>query len=206
MKILIDEQESSIGVAELHNLGEALMKIQDTVTTADQGKTVIDVSVNGRKLYDYGDDVNTLPINEVDLIEVSTDYLNSTVVRALCEIKDGLPNLVSMMNDIASALQEGNREKALLSFSQTCDEWRKIIQFFDDLALLMQINYSCLKVGDKSVDQANQELLELLVDTKKAIESDDLVMLSDLIEYELAAKIEEEIQIVDVLIEHINSL
>ncbi|MEW6534126.1 MAG: hypothetical protein AB1454_00725 [Candidatus Auribacterota bacterium] len=203
MKIIVDGVKTDLNTDRCSSFDEVLLTIQNHVRDIDDRRLVIDVTVDGRKLHEFDQEIKAANPSTFKEIVIKTDDVNKTAIRALKEIKDGLPKLSGSMNNIAESLQAGDRGRALETFSQSCTEWRKIIQFLDDLAVLLQINYSTLKVNDKSVDRANEELLSLLMDTKKAIEADDLVMLSDLLEYELASKIDEEIEIADVLIEHI---
>ncbi len=203
MQVLIDNQTVNIKVNEQGNMEEFLEEIQNFIHSQDDSKLVIDITVDGEKIFESQQEMNTIRLDKVSKVEIKTDTITSTVTRVLGEIQVELPKLSSAMTQISTSLQSGNREAALELFSQICSEWRKIIQFFDNISQILQLDFSKIKYGDKSIDQANEELLALLVDTKKAIENDDLVMLSDLIEYELAGKIEEEIKIVDVLIDHL---
>jgi len=72
---------------------------------------------------------------------------------------------------------------------------------------LLQASQACLgydpaqvDVGGRSIEEMNGELLAALQDTKRAMEQGDLVALSDLLEYELIAKIQDERALLDRLI------
>lgn len=204
MRILIDNQDVDLKIEKHKSMEELLFIIQNYVRVHDNSKLVVDISVDGEHIFESEKNITDIAVDTINTVEVKTDDLQTSIVRALEITKTELPKLSAAMGNISTLLQTGNRESALDSFSHLCDEWRKIIQFFDNISNLLHLNYSEIHVGDKSIDTANKELLELLVDTKKTIENDDLVMLSDLIEYELNGKIKEEINIADVLIAYLS--
>ncbi|MCP5462088.1 MAG: hypothetical protein H7A34_02750 [bacterium] len=205
MKILINDQVSKIQPENELNLEDLMVRIQDSVHKQDQTQVIIDIKVDGKPLFDSSRNIRSYSLDSIKTIEVQTDNLIETIIRTLGTIKKDLPSLSEGMSNISTTLQAGNKEGALVQFSHICEEWRRIIQFLDNVSQLLQIDYSKLIFAEKTIDQANEELLLLLKDAKDSIEKDDLVMLSDLIEYELAPKIDEEITIVSELITHISA-
>lgn len=205
MQILVNENNIDIKLDKERNLEELLVRLQDEVRQKDASKLVVTIKVNGEEILSSQEDMALIDISHINKLEVTTDDISKTAVNALTEIKRQLPDLSDAMVSISCLFQEGNREEALETFSKVCSEWRKIIQFFDSLAVVFMIDYSQLKVNDKSFDTINEELLNLLTDTRTAIANDDMVMLSDLIEYELAPKISEETIAVDNMIEFLKN-
>ncbi|MCD6460967.1 hypothetical protein J7L67_09930 [bacterium] len=205
MQILVNENNIDIKLDKERNLEELLVRLQDEVRQKDASKLVVTIKVNGEEILSSQEDMALIDISHINKLEVTTDDISKTAVNALTEIKRQLPDLSDAMVSISCLFQEGNREEALETFSKVCSEWRKIIQFFDSLAVVFMIDYSQLKVDDKSFDTINEELLNLLTDTRTAIANDDMVMLSDLIEYELAPKISEETIAVDNMIEFLKN-
>jgi len=206
MKVLINEKDVAFDVNENNNFGEFLASVQDYVREDDSSKLVVDIKVDGEQIFKNEHDPSELSLKDINKVEVTTDNVKDVSIRALQEIKSELPLLAELMSNISTSFQEGKREHALNLFSDLCNEWRQIIQFFDDLSRVLFIDYSQIDLGDKSIDQANGELLSRLVETKTAIEKDDLVTLSDLVEYELIPKIDEEIDIVDKIISYLENL
>ncbi len=206
MKLLINEKDVTFDVDENNNFGEFLASVQDYVREGDSSKLVVDVKVDGEQIFNGNCNTDDISLKEIKKVEVTTDNAKDISIRALREIKSELPALAEVMSNIATSFQEGKREHALNLCSDMCNEWRQIIQFFDDLSRVLFIDYSQIDLGDKSIDQANEELLCHLVETKTAIEKDDLVTLSDLIEYELIPKVDEEINIVDKIISYLEKL
>ncbi|MDX9703228.1 MAG: hypothetical protein RBU23_09310 [Candidatus Auribacterota bacterium] len=201
MKVVLDNHSLEINVQEDTNLEQLLIAIQDQLRRQGSSKMVVDVRVDGEEVFQSQNDMSTISLDGVLTVEITTDNVLSTATKGLTAIKKQLPQLADSMSSIAGLLQEGRREEALETFSRVCNDWRKIIQFFDSLATVFQLDYNNIKVNDKTFEAINIELLKLLTDTKTAISNDDLVMLSDLVEYELAPKMNEEVQIVDQVME-----
>jgi len=203
MKIIIDEQNVDIKLSTGKSLEELLLTVQEYLRKKDSSKLIIDVKIDGEEAFNQNYEIKEFNMDKIKTLEIKTDNIRTTALRGLEEIKNILPKLSSSMSNISTTLQTGNKEGALAAFSNLCSEWRKIIQFFDNLSQLLGVNYADLKVEDKSIDQINEELISLLINTKTHIEKDDLVMLSDLIEYELAPKIDQQIQIVESIVDYI---
>lgn len=203
MKIIIDEQNVDIKLSTGKSLEELLLTVQEYLRKKDSSKLIIDVKIDGEEAFNQNYEIKEFNVDKIKTLEIKTDNIRTTALRGLEEIKNILPKLSSSMSNISTTLQTGNKEGALAAFSNLCSEWRKIIQFFDNLSQLLGVNYADLKVEDKSIDQINEELISLLINTKTHIEKDDLVMLSDLIEYELAPKIDQQIQIVESIVDYI---
>ena len=166
MQILVNENNIDIKLDKERNLEELLVRLQDEVRQKDASKLVVTIKVNGEEILSSQEDMALIDISHINKLEVTTDDISKTAVNALTEIKRQLPDLSDAMVSISCLFQEGNREEALETFSKVCSEWRKIIQFFDSLAVVFMIDYSQLKVDDKSFDTINEELLNLLTDTR----------------------------------------
>ena len=72
---------------------------------------------------------------------------------------------------------------------------------------LLQVSQTCLgydsdeiQIEGRSLKELNDELFSTLQETKQAMEQGDLVSLSDLLEYELVTKIQQEKALLDHLI------
>ncbi len=197
MKVVLDDHSLDITVKEDTNLEQLLIAIQEQLRKQGSSKLVVDVRIDGEEVFNSQNDMSLISLDGVDRVDITTDNVIATAEKGLNAIRKQLPQLADAMSNIASLLQEGRREEALDTFSQVCNDWRKIIQFFDSLSTVFQLDYNSISVNGKTFDAINAELLGLLGDTKTAISNDDLVMLSDLVEYELAPKMSEEVEIVD---------
>lgn len=205
MKVVLDNHSLDINVKDDTNLEQLLIAVQEQLRQQGTSKLVVDVRVDGEEVFQAQHDMSLIGLGQVQTVEITTDNVVSTAVKGLTAIQKQLPQLAERMANIATLLQEGRREEALETFSQVCNDWRKIIQFFDSLGTVFGLDYNSIDVDGKTFDSINAELLGLLGDTKTAITNDDLVMLSDLVEYELAPKLNEEVQIVEKILELIKN-
>ena len=168
MKVVLDDHSLDINIKEDTNLEQLLIAIQEQLRQQGSSKLVVDVRIDGQEVFNTQNDMSLINLCGVDRIDITTDNVVSTAEKGLNAIKKQLPQLADAMSNIASLLQEGRREEALDTFSQVCNDWRKIIQFFDSLSTVFQLDYNNISVNNKTFDEINTELLGLLGDTQNS--------------------------------------
>ena len=89
-------------------------------------------------------------------------------------------------------LISGQKHKALTKFGETLELWRQVVNFLRVIENSFNLKFNEIEVNGKKVETANTELYSLLNSIKKAINDEDLVTISDLVEYELRDKFEEQ--------------
>lgn len=159
--------------------------------------TVDDVVMHG------GNEVtlNSKLIRDIKKLEVVLEEEKVLVLRALEESAEYLPQLAQGLDDISLLFQAGNRNEAFDKFTQCLNGWIQIIQLLRSLEKIRNLDYSGLTIEDgTSVKENNTKLLGLLEETKVAMENDDIVALSDLIEYELSPIAQKQVEVVRCII------
>lgn len=165
--------------------------------TSQANKLVLECKVNGEavSLMDrsgYAD----VAIETVDKIEIIVENKTARVIESLDEIERLLPVIINSFTEVSDTLIAGQKHKALTLFSESLSNWRKIINFLRVIEASYKINFAEIEVNGKTVEKMNDDLFSLLLELKQAIENDDLVTIGDLVEYELKAKLEEQISII----------
>lgn len=151
-----------------------------------------------------GENENTLNAKlarDIQKLEIAIEAESVLVLRALNESAEYLPQLAQGLDDISLLFQAGNRNEAFDKFTQCLSGWIQIIQLFRSLEKIRNLDYTEIKLSDgTSVKDNNSKLLELLEETKVAMENDDIVALSDLIEYELSPVAQKQTEVVSGII------
>jgi hypothetical protein len=184
----IDVDLSSSGV---RTFGELIEAVQEAA--AEKNEVVIGVVLNGMRL--SPEEQVTQADRELlsdDEAAFEVQDASAVLAGALEQTRDSLPQLQDKLIRVAAALQSGARQEAFSLFSDCLAYWRQVI-------VLLQVSQACLgydpeqlQIEGRSVQEINDELLATLQQTKEAMEQGDLVSLSDLLEYELVAKVREE--------------
>jgi hypothetical protein len=175
----------------------------------------VEENLEQRDMVVSGFSINSEPVTEeiekmlwdeqpdVDIrIDVQAKEATEILAGALGEAEKDLPKLTGLMHKVAVSLQSGLKQEAYAIFQQCLSTWRQIISLLQITQETLQYQPDEIVVRGRNIDQINEELVMMLKETKEAMEADDLVNISDLIEYELCEKIEEEREIIQRLIEY----
>ena len=199
MQVTIGSTEVDLSDSGVRTLGELVEAVQQAA--AEKNEVVVGIVFNGERLGPE-EQVAQADRELAPDDEAAFEVQDATAVlaAALEQTRDSLPELEDKLARVAVALQSGSRQEAFSLFSDCLTHWRQVI-------LLLQVSQACLgydpeqiEIEGRSVEELNGELLAVLQQTKEAMKQGDLVSLSDLLEYELVAKIRQEHALLDHLI------
>ncbi len=198
MEVIANGQKIPFALTGEKNLAEVLQTL--FLLSSHANKLIIMCKVNG-------DDINLLKrqeyvnigIDQIDKIEITVENRLERVLESLDEITRILPMISSSFGEVANFLIAGQKHKSLTLFSSVLENWRQVIGFLKVIEGTYKIKFEDLDFKGKRVIDANNELYDLLINVKNAIENDDLVTVSDLIEYEIKDKLEEQKEIIEVI-------
>jgi hypothetical protein len=199
MRVTINGGEVDVSSSGIRTLGELLEAVQEAA--AERNEVVVSVALNGEAL---GPDRQAAEagreLGEADAVDLAVQEASALLKGALQVTRDALPALEGRMEQVATALQSGSRQEAFSLFSDCLTQWRQVVQ-------LLQVSQACLDydpaevlIEGQTLQDLNAELLTTLTQTKRAMEEGDLVALSDLLEYELVARLRQEQVVLERLI------
>jgi len=191
MNVIANGQKIPFTVTEEKNLTDILKTLLLLTNQAD--KLVIECKVNGEivsllEREQYKDRA----LDGIDTIELSVVRKSQRVIDSLQDIENLFPLFFEYFTEVTNALIAGQKHKAMTKFSETLNVWRQAVNFLRVIETSFKLRFSEIIVNGKSVEQANTDLYNVLNEIKTAIEHEDLVTISDLIEYELKPKIDEQ--------------
>lgn len=103
-------------------------------------------------------------------------------LKEVCQMQD----LSKQIEAVSIDLQTGNERKAMEQFQGIIDRLSDMIHLLQEVKISFGLDYRAIQVKDQTVEQRSEELDELLSEIITAFENEDLVMLADLLEYELS--------------------
>ena len=199
MQVLINDESVDLATEEKPTLGDVV--IQAEKFASKYGKVITQITVNGELI--TAEDENLRRFDECDSsdeINMLMDTPRNIIVAALEEADSDIPKIVENLKNVAAHLQTGSRRAAFSLFSQCIEQWKQVINLFRIAESVIGINTKELVIEGRTLDNVQTELLELLVETKKSMQEDDAITLSDLLEYELAPNVEQQREIIKQLI------
>ena len=202
MEIIANGVTIPFTLSREENLTELIKSLLILSNEAD--KLVTECKVNGEiiSLMERNKYQN-VPISDVKTVELTACGKSQRISELLEVLEDVFSSFISSFTKVADLLVAGQKHSALKKFSETLSNWREVVNFLRIVEATGGVCFNLYKIGEKTINQANEELFSLLTDIKKAIEVEDTVTISDLIEYELKDKITEQQAICKLLKEKI---
>ncbi|MCK5706780.1 MAG: hypothetical protein KAI43_03945 [Candidatus Aureabacteria bacterium] len=127
-----------------------------------------------------------------DDIVIKTQKPEQAALTAIREAKKQIPAFEKIIDEIITSQQKGEKEEAINKFSHLLKSVSDIIQLFKVLEQYLPDEFENIQVNNKPIISINREFLEILQETKLAMEDQDFVTINDLLEYEIKPKILED--------------
>jgi len=203
MKVVINANDVELATEGKPTLGTLVEKAENFAS--EHGKIITQITVNG-ELITLEDEVLRRfdECSSSDQINMLMDAPVNIIVAALEEADKDIPGIVENLKKVAAYLQTGSRQAAFSLFTECIEQWKQVINLFRIAESVIGVDTKEIIIEGRTLDNMQSELLELLVETKKSMEDDDAITLSDLLEYELAPNIEGQREIIRHLINLVN--
>ncbi len=190
MNVTIDGKSFDLG---LH--GEATFpEIMAAVNKVD---SAVNVGITRVRL--NGDDItgkdwshlSDVAGSSIELLEVQTGNVPGLANEMIDSLEDFSGRLVTELARTAESFRLGEQEKALDQYQRTLDGVQLLSHTSDMVVRNLGINVEEIAFGGKPSSQHLKKLGPVLDDMFSAHKRDDLVLLADLIEYELIPQFED---------------
>jgi len=199
MEIWANNEKVPFQLTKEETLGDLISSLLILCNQAN--KVVLEVTVDGNVLpLEERDKFEQQSLQGVKRVDLKLENKLPIAIFALEEAKRLLPEFRGNLSDVSELLMAGQKHKAMSLFGNSLVLWRKVINFLRTVGVSYHINFNDIEFDGKKLEEKNLELLKTLQEIKAAIEREDIVSLSDLIEYELIGKVEEQSQVIDRLI------
>ncbi len=118
--------------------------------------------------------------------EFNVDNLLENLNDVIINIKDFQP----IIPNIGTNLQTGREIEAFTEMKNLLSMMESLIYHLRKIEELLQLNYSEIEVDGKSVKEVSEQFHELLIQLSGAMQNNDIVLLGDLLEYEVLDRLE----------------
>ncbi|MBN2040882.1 MAG: hypothetical protein JW864_12635 [Spirochaetes bacterium] len=144
------------------------------------------------KMLLMSEDIKLLVIQSID----SPDVL----VRSLYEIKSEIPSQVKNLENISISYQTGKDDIAAEKLNDFIDFVFQFSRTSYQIVPVFGIDPDEIKIDDLSFNEKNNELQDLLKEIIEVMENDDIISLSDILEYEMKPSFEKLDEYIDSVI------
>ncbi len=201
MKISIDGNTDILSADEGYSLDEIFRQIMTFLAT--NGRRTVSAMVDGKRLSQADTELMKKPVDDFDLLEITSLDVRKQAVNALAEVRLHLPGIVRKVIQVSEQIQTGNLVPGYKTLGGCADLLNMIIRVIEEVRSLIGIELNTLDLkGDSAADRL-EKVRDVLEETRQALDSRDTVTVADLMEYELAPGIEGWDRILECMIEEV---
>ena len=167
----------------------------------EQGRSIMAVEVDGNHVNaeQLVASMKDKPLTVVHRILITSKDTQALVQESLSEIERTLPELPLACQELAKVFQSETPDAGYEPFQHLAAIWSVLKERELMVANALEMPLEELMIGDLSVEAFHDDLNKYLREATDALKAKDSVLLSDLLEYELAPRAEKEAQIVAIL-------
>ena len=195
-EIKYKDKEIAEYLNDLDKFKDEILTKKDTISTIELFKTgsnLFTAIENIFRMMLISDELKSLIIRSID----SPDSL----VKSLFELKENIPGQLDNLEETACAFQAGKDYEAsekLQAFTDFVFQYSRTIH---QISAVFEIDLSKITVNEIDMNEKNAEIQNLLTEIVNVMENDDIISLSDILEYEMKPLFEDLNQYVEMIIE-----
>lgn len=183
MEVLLDGKEISKSIKAEDTLKDAILHMQQEICPPDH--LVIKIQCNGQEL--VGDEMETglsKPVSAYEKLEVTTSSRENLITDAMSQASISLQETETSCQQVAEMLTEGNSAEGIEALGQCLQIWQQIHEAVGKSIIMLGIDPDNIMIQDESFETVIRKPKEILLQIKKALQSQDYVMLADILQYE----------------------
>lgn len=163
-----------------------LMEAEEDISTIQQALSDDNLLESFKGIFRMillSEDLRTLVVNSIDSPDLLVDSLN--------EIKRSVSEQIQNLDDIVIAFQTGRDVEGSEKLNIFIDFTYRYIRASLQITPVFGIDLSMIAVDGVSLEERNRQLHDLLHEIVKVMENNDIISLTDILEYEIRPAIED---------------
>ncbi|MBI3834367.1 MAG: hypothetical protein HY287_08575 [Planctomycetes bacterium] len=185
MSLYIDDVELNDDDLAAGSLEEALRVVQARICAP--GHVVVAVHCDGATVPPNAmTDTLKRPVFSFERLDVYTGTKESLVIDAMSQAAASLEATESKAQDIAHRLTAGSSAEAIAVLADSLRVWQQIHQAIGQSIVMLGLNPETIQIRDVPLADALDRPRSVLVQIKQALQSQDYVLLADLLQYEFS--------------------
>jgi hypothetical protein len=188
MNITVDGVPREVPVEPNVTLGQVYRELVDSLINT--GKVVATIEVNGKAIRGGQIwDLSEQPISEVQTLDLATREAEAMVKEMLVSTDQHLELLITETEKSATMFRVGDELGAQDRFGKCVSGLQWFLKSLDVLRSFLELDYSRLEIDGASVEENLQRFLPLMDEILGAQSEGDVILIADLMEYELVAQL-----------------
>jgi hypothetical protein len=126
------------------------------------------------------------------------------ITRQLYNIINKLPDMIKLIDATVIELQSGSEKEAMENIDIIVGTLQSVVSLLQIINSTFSIDFNKLIFDDGTVEEFNNKLNSTLEEILNAFENRDIILLADLLGYELVPKIEKYVDVLKLIAKEIN--
>lgn len=202
MTITVDEQLCTPELAPNPTLGDAMAWLQAEL--AATGKVVVKVEMDGQSLDGPAlTSARSWPIDlrHVAFITADQKQLARTMVGKLAALVE---YLAGQHAEIAQLIEKNQSPAALERLGGVISAWQQIQQGYASTVRMLRINLDEVQISGSSASALLADFCNQLASIQEALQNHDLVLLADILQYEMDKAIATWVALLEAIVAYID--
>ncbi|MCX8042922.1 MAG: hypothetical protein N3B18_02210 [Desulfobacterota bacterium] len=172
------------------NLEEVLVKLSKTALPKDH--LIGSVNINGRPYTElYPGQSREIPLSKIHDIQVTTVSLQQFAEAAVKDAPNFIARMCEHCHDTADSFRMYDETDAHQKFADLLEALRALIHFINNVRSALGWNFQKMQYQGESVSMRWAKYMEVIDELKNIQEEGDLILLADIIEYEIIPLLED---------------
>jgi hypothetical protein len=198
-KLTMNQRELQSRFQGNKNLGEVFRLLEQQVQAA--GEIICRFSVNGLSLSEEDEEkFAQFGINEVDLLEVESQRPQALLLEVIENWIESLPRLIEKSDKLSQAIRFEGIENHMAQFVDVVDSCHFLVESLNSLRVLCR-EYEFIKA--RSWQNSEEMTARAISEALSSFEKKDLVLLADVLEYDLGHCLQNWLETISELKEHV---
>ncbi len=184
MDIVINGTPVNDTAASADNLEDIVVGLSKSAVP--ENHLVGTIRVNGREYSEqYPGESRTIDKNSIENLEIDTVPLKTYVSAALKDTDVLLERIIASTQKTSELFRMGDEYEAFENYANLLESLRAFIQFVNTAAQTTQWDPAAQSTSGASVNEEWERLQEIIQELGSVQDEGDLILLADLLEYEL---------------------
>jgi len=190
----------------LDDFKNSIENYKNRLKNTKDNNLILDLFNEGKELFEKVKDILKIVVFSENMKKIIVDSVESpdNLISMLVDIKKELPEQIKNLEEIAIAFQTGNDQEGSNKISIFVDFTSKYLKACYHSSSLFEIDLNKIVIGESSLEDKNGELNDLLNEIVEVMENDDIISLSDIMEYEFISLFEDIKSFIDSLLAEIS--
>jgi hypothetical protein len=188
MDITVNGAPHNMKVEPTNTLGQVYQELVQSL--AQSGKVVSSVQVNGESLPGGRIwDLASSPISDIHTLELAIQEVDDMVRDTLASTDEHLENLVTEIEKTANMFRIGDELEAHQRLGTCISGLQWFLRALNTFQSFLHLDFTQMTLAQTTAEEAVQEFVPVVDDLLDAQSEGDVILMADLLEYELAPKL-----------------